>query len=126
MSIPALMLLINSQNTVAKAHSVLDWRNKAPVLPSILPYLYPLSVCHYTISPAVHNVSTHIYTTHTHAHTHTITTHTVPLAMHNSGDRKYRQLSHDPGLSDVAPTVLDLMGLEIPKEISGQSLLEKK
>ena len=59
----------------------------------------------------------------THTHTHT---HTVPLAMHNPGGRKYRQLTHDPGLADVAPTVLNLMGLDIPTEMSGQSLLEKK
>ena len=57
--------------------------------------------------------------------THTLS-HAVPFAMHNPGNRKYRQLSHDPGLSDVAPTILDLMGLDIPKEMSGQSLLEKK
>lgn len=54
------------------------------------------------------------------------TTYRVPFAMHNPGGRKYRQLSHDPGLSDVAPTILDLMGLDTPKEMSGQSLLEKK
>ena len=46
--------------------------------------------------------------------------------MHNPGGRKYRQLTHDPGLADVAPTVLNLMGLDIPTEMSGQSLLEKK
>ena len=55
-------------------------------------------------------------------HTHT---HTVPFMMHSTTGHKFRPLSHDPGLSDVAPTLLDLMGLDIPKEMSGQSLLQK-
>lgn len=51
----------------------------------------------------------------------------VPFCMHNPPglSHKFRQLTHDPGLSDVAPTVLDLMGLDIPAEITGQSLLMK-
>ena len=52
-------------------------------------------------------------------------THTVPFMMHSTSGHCYRPLSHDPGLSDVAPTVLDLMGLDIPKEMTGQSLLLK-
>lgn len=49
----------------------------------------------------------------------------VPFCMHSPPGHahKFRQLTHDPGLSDVAPTVLDLMGLDIPSEITGQSLL---
>jgi len=43
----------------------------------------------------------------------------------HGGSYKFRQLSHDPGLSDVAPTLLHIMGLDIPPEMSGQSLLEK-
>lgn len=39
---------------------------------------------------------------------------------------KFRELSSsDPGLSDVAPTVLRLMGLEAPAEMTGKSLLEE-
>ena len=85
--------------------SGLDGGNKALVLASI-----------YLICPQFTSLNNII-------HTHTCA---VPLVLHNPGDRKYRQLSHDPGLSDVAPTVLDLMGLDIPKEMSGQSLLVKK
>lgn len=53
------------------------------------------------------------------------TTFRVPFCMHSPPGHahKFRQLTHDPGLSDVAPTVLDLMGLDIPSEITGQSLL---
>lgn len=53
------------------------------------------------------------------------TTNRVPLCMSNSGERVFRGSEHDPALCDVAPTVLDLMGYEIPKEMSGKSLLKK-
>jgi 2,3-bisphosphoglycerate-independent phosphoglycerate mutase len=51
----------------------------------------------------------------------------VPFCMHSppGHSHKFRKLTHDPGLSDVAPTVLDLMGLDIPPEMSGQSLITK-
>ena len=46
----------------------------------------------------------------------------VPFVM-SGGGFKFRPLTHEPGLSDVAPTVLELMGLKVPAEMSGQSLL---
>ena len=48
------------------------------------------------------------------------TTYEVPLAVVGLGDRKLK-----PGrLSDLAPTMLDIMGLEKPNEMTGSSLLE--
>ncbi|KAG8935779.1 hypothetical protein FRC02_006329 [Tulasnella sp. 418] len=62
------------------------------------------------------------------------TTNPVPFIM--TGDPKNYSFSTDkeagaqegedvPALSDVAPTVLDLMGLPIPEEMTGKSLLKK-
>ncbi|KAJ3775333.1 BPG-independent [Lentinula raphanica] len=56
------------------------------------------------------------------------TTNAVPFIM--TGDPEKFQFEEDgeqePGaLCDVAPTVLDLLGLEQPKEMSGRSLLKK-
>uniref|UniRef100_A0A646QEE1 phosphoglycerate mutase (2,3-diphosphoglycerate-independent) n=1 Tax=Hemiscolopendra marginata TaxID=943146 RepID=A0A646QEE1_9MYRI len=48
-------------------------------------------------------------------------TNRVPFVM--TGFRRFRNLTHNAALCDVAPTVLDLMGLDIPKEMGGQSLL---
>ncbi|XP_070540000.1 2,3-bisphosphoglycerate-independent phosphoglycerate mutase-like [Ptychodera flava] len=50
------------------------------------------------------------------------TTFRVPFIM--TGSHKFKT-GGDPGLSDVAPTVLDLMGLDIPPDMTGQSLLQK-
>lgn len=50
------------------------------------------------------------------------TTNRVPFCM--TGFRKFKELSHNAALCDVAPTVLDLMGLDIPPEMGGQSLLQ--
>ena len=57
------------------------------------------------------------------------TSHTinkVPLIL-VSGDKTLKQarLREGMGLSDIAPTVLDLMGLKKPKEMTGKSLIEK-
>lgn len=49
------------------------------------------------------------------------TTNRVPFLM--TGQRKFRTLTHNAALCDVAPTVLELMGLDIPTEMTGQSLL---
>ena len=51
------------------------------------------------------------------------TTNKVPLVLINAGDKK---LKNDPeaALSDVAPTVLELMGIKQPKEMTGKSLLD--
>jgi 2,3-bisphosphoglycerate-independent phosphoglycerate mutase len=34
-------------------------------------------------------------------------------------------LMEDGKLADIAPTLLDMMGLEVPKEMTGHSLLKK-
>ena len=50
------------------------------------------------------------------------TTNPVPLYWLTQ-DSKGRSL-RDGGLADLAPTVLELMGLPVPDEMSGQSLIE--
>lgn len=49
------------------------------------------------------------------------TTNEVPLIVINGGDVELR---NDGALCDVAPTVLKLMGIEQPKEMTGQSLIK--
>jgi len=51
---------------------------------------------------------------------HTITP--VPIVLAVDGDATIK----DGKLSDLAPTVLELMGLPVPKEMTGTSLLEGK
>jgi len=48
-------------------------------------------------------------------------TNRVPFVM--TGKRKFITPTHNPALCDVAPTVLQLMGLDIPPEMTGKSLL---
>ena len=48
------------------------------------------------------------------------TTNPVPLAIVGIGNRKIKE----GRLADLAPTMLDLMGLEKPEEMTGESLLE--
>ena len=49
------------------------------------------------------------------------TTNVVPLVVAGLGDIKLK-----PGrLADLAPTMLDIMDMEIPKEMTGESLIEK-
>ena len=50
------------------------------------------------------------------------TTNPVPLYW-ISRDSKGRRL-RDGGLADLAPTVLELMGIEIPEQMTGRSLIE--
>ncbi|GAB6023170.1 hypothetical protein CHUAL_007995 [Chamberlinius hualienensis] len=49
------------------------------------------------------------------------TTNRVPFLM--TGSRKFKDITHNAALCDVAPTVLELLGFDIPPEMSGQSLL---
>ena len=49
------------------------------------------------------------------------TTNKVPFVVIGAGDK---QLKDDGKLCDIAPTMLDIMGLEIPIEMTGQSLIK--
>lgn len=49
------------------------------------------------------------------------TTNKVPFIM--TGSKKFKEIKHDAALCDVAPTVLALMGVDQPSEMTGQSLL---
>ncbi len=48
------------------------------------------------------------------------TTNPVPVMLHNSG----RAALHDGRLADVSPTLLDLMGIPQPAEMTGRSLID--
>ncbi|XP_035665175.1 2,3-bisphosphoglycerate-independent phosphoglycerate mutase-like [Branchiostoma floridae] len=48
----------------------------------------------------------------------------VPFVM-SGGTAEFKKPEHNAAICDVAPTVLDLMGLDIPEEMTGQSLLKK-
>ncbi|XP_071947559.1 2,3-bisphosphoglycerate-independent phosphoglycerate mutase-like isoform X2 [Antedon mediterranea] len=50
-------------------------------------------------------------------------TNRVPFGM--TGEHKFKNITHNASLADVAPTVLSLMGLDIPSEMTGQTLLHK-
>ena len=50
------------------------------------------------------------------------TTYRVPLCMYGS-KRVFKKCEHDPALCDVAPTILVLMGIVPPKQMTGQDLL---
>ena len=50
------------------------------------------------------------------------TTNPVPFILVNAGDVKLRE---GGCLADVAPTLIDIMGLEQPKEMTGKSLIVK-
>ncbi|MEE9614661.1 MAG: 2,3-bisphosphoglycerate-independent phosphoglycerate mutase, partial [Thermodesulfobacteriota bacterium] len=51
------------------------------------------------------------------------TTNLVPLILVDD-ERKGVELVEGGGLSDVAPTVLEVMGLETPEEMKGKSLIK--
>ncbi len=51
------------------------------------------------------------------------TANPVPLILINGGGVGLRQ---EGGLKDIAPTILDLMGLEIPSAMTGKSLIERE
>ena len=58
----------------------------------------------------------------THAPYTAHTTNPVPLFVINDGDVKLKQTG---ALCDIAPTVLDIMGIAKPVEMTGESLIEK-
>jgi len=49
----------------------------------------------------------------------------VPFTM-SSGDSEQYKLEDGGALCDVAPTILEYMGIAQPKEMDGKSLLKKK
>ncbi|GBN20352.1 2,3-bisphosphoglycerate-independent phosphoglycerate mutase [Araneus ventricosus] len=49
------------------------------------------------------------------------TTNRVPFCM--TGPKKFKEIKHNAALCDVAPTVLALMGVDQPSEMTGQNLL---
>ena len=49
------------------------------------------------------------------------TTYEVPLAIVGIGEAKLKE----GRLSDLAPTMLDIMGVDKPQEMTGTSLLQK-
>ena len=58
----------------------------------------------------------------THAPYTAHTTNPVPLFVINAGDVKLKETG---ALCDIAPTVLDIMGIEKPEEMTGHSLIKK-
>lgn len=50
------------------------------------------------------------------------TTNRVPLILHNA-DKSFGNIDHNAALCDVAPTVLKLMGIPQPSEMSGRALV---
>ena len=52
------------------------------------------------------------------------TTNLVPLVV--ISDRQDIKLKEEGKLADLAPTILDLMNIEKPKEMTGESLIEKE
>ena len=57
----------------------------------------------------------------THAPYTAHTTNPVPLFVINAGDIKLKETG---ALCDIAPTVLDIMGIEKPAEMTGNSLIK--
>jgi 2,3-bisphosphoglycerate-independent phosphoglycerate mutase len=47
--------------------------------------------------------------------------------MNSEMNKKYKKikLKKGMGLEDIAPTVLDMLGLAKPKEMTGESIIEK-
>lgn len=53
-----------------------------------------------------------------------MTAHSMnPVPLRHISHGKVQKLQKKGGLSDIAPTVLKLMGLEVPKEMTGKPLL---
>ncbi|KAJ2399704.1 hypothetical protein GGI23_002489 [Coemansia sp. RSA 2559] len=47
----------------------------------------------------------------------------VPFIMANKGDKNFKAADQKHALCDVAPTLLDFMGIDIPESMTGRSLL---
>ena len=52
------------------------------------------------------------------------TTNPVPLLLSGEGNRGNQSLRSGGGLADIAPTLLDLMGIDPPQQMTGVSLLD--
>ncbi len=50
--------------------------------------------------------------------------HIVPFCL-NGGGYKFGPVTHNASLADVAPTVLGIMGIELPREMTGIPLVLK-
>jgi 2,3-bisphosphoglycerate-independent phosphoglycerate mutase len=59
------------------------------------------------------------------AHTYH-TTHPVPFIIFNLNRELPFTLNEGGSLADISPTILDILGIEIPKEMSGSSLITEK
>ena len=53
------------------------------------------------------------------------TTAIVPLIVFGE-DYKHKELRKDGTLADIAPTLLDMMHIDIPKDMTGKVLFEDK
>ncbi|MCQ2551436.1 MAG: 2,3-bisphosphoglycerate-independent phosphoglycerate mutase [Clostridia bacterium] len=112
------MIILNYANSDMVGHTgVLDAAVKA---------VEALDVCVKRVVDKVLSVGGQILLTADHGNSDdmTVTAHSlnpVPL-VHISSEP--RELKDGGKLSDLAPTMLELMGLEIPKEITGKSLLK--
>lgn len=54
------------------------------------------------------------------------TAHTSNDVIFILADSNYKNLKEDGSLADIAPTILDILNIEIPKEMTGKSLIIKK
>jgi bisphosphoglycerate-independent phosphoglycerate mutase (AlkP superfamily) len=48
----------------------------------------------------------------------------VPFCMAGGNCQFTSNITHNPSLADVAPTVLNIMGIDVPSEMTGKSLLK--
>ena len=52
------------------------------------------------------------------------TLNTVEIVLYGNGYQTLKLIQDDRRLADIAPTVLSLMGLEQPAEMTGKNLIE--
>lgn len=77
------------------------------------------------IITADHGNAEWMYNEQTHAPQTAHTTNPVPFIL-VTNDLKDAKLKPTGALCDIAPTVLDLLGIKKPAEMTGESLIEKK